>query len=50
MKELTPNGVYGDPTKSSAEKGKQIGISVTKALKGLVLEMYSLKDRKYISS
>ena len=50
MKELTPNGVYGDPTKSSAAKGLQIGTSVTKALKGLVLEMYSLKDRKYTSS
>jgi creatinine amidohydrolase len=50
MKELTPNGVFGNPLLSSVEKGLQIGTSVTKALKGLVLEMYSLKDRKYISS
>ncbi len=50
MKELTPNGVFGNPLLSTVEKGLQIGASVTKALKGLVLEMYSLKDRKYISS
>ena len=50
MKELTPNGVFGNPLLSTVEKGLQIGASVTKALKGLVLEMYALKDRKYISS
>lgn len=49
MKEMTPNGVFGNPVVSSPEKGQQIGSCVTKALKGLVLEMYSLKGRKYIS-
>jgi len=49
MMEMTPNGVFGNPVISSAEKGKKIGSCVAKALKGLVLEMYSLKDRKYIS-
>jgi hypothetical protein len=46
---MTPNGVFGNKLLTSAAKGLQIGTSVTKALKGLVLEMYSLKDRKYIS-
>ena len=50
IKELTPNGVFGNPLLSSVEKVLQIGASVTKALKGLVLEIYALKDRKYISS
>jgi len=49
MKEMTPNGVFGNPLVSSADKGIRIGACVTKALKGLVLEMYSLQDRKYIS-
>jgi len=48
MKEMTPNGVFGNPVKSSADKGKRIGLAVTKALKQLVLDMYHLSDRKYI--
>jgi hypothetical protein len=47
---MPANGVFGNLLLLSVEKGLQIGASVTKALKGLVLEMYSLKDRKYISS
>ncbi len=50
MKELTPNGVYGDPTKSSAEKGVRIGECVTAALKQLVSDIYKLKGRKYSKS
>lgn len=50
MKELTPNGVYGDPTKSSAEKGVRIGECVTASLKQLVSDIYKLKGRKYIKS
>lgn len=50
MKELTPNGVYGDPTKSSAEKGVRIGEVVTAGLKQLVMNIYKLKGRKYIKS
>lgn len=50
MKELTPNGVYGDPTKSSAEKGVRIGECVTAALKQLVSDIYKLKERKYLKS
>ncbi|MFA5245492.1 MAG: creatininase family protein [Pedobacter sp.] len=48
MKEMTPNGVFGNPVQSSAEKGVLIGKAVTKALKQLVLDMYHLSDRKYI--
>lgn len=48
MKELTPNGVYGDPTTSSAEKGIRIGECVVAALKQLVSDIYNLKERKYI--
>lgn len=48
MKELTPNGVFGNPVNSSAEKGDRIASCVSTALKQLVLEMYKLKERKYI--
>ena len=48
MKEMTPNGVFGNPVKSSAEKGVRIGACVTAALKQLVMDMYKLKDRKFI--
>ncbi|MFA6945490.1 MAG: creatininase family protein [Pedobacter sp.] len=48
MKELTPNGVFGNPLNSSAEKGIRIGECVTAALKQLVMDMYKLKGRKYI--
>ncbi|MDP3469034.1 MAG: creatininase family protein [Daejeonella sp.] len=50
MKELTPNGVYGNPTKASAEKGIRIGECVTSALKQLVMDVYKLKERKYLKS
>ncbi len=48
MKELTPNGIFGNPINSSAEKGVRIGECVTAALKQLVMDMYLLKDRKYV--
>ena len=48
MKELTPNGVFGNPTNSSVEKGARIGQVVAAALKQLVIDVYKLKDRKYI--
>ncbi|WP_276361686.1 creatininase family protein [Daejeonella sp. H1SJ63] len=48
MKEMTPNGVFGNPVQSSAEKGILIGKAVIKALKQLVLDMYHLSDRQYI--
>jgi len=48
MKELTPNGVYGDPTTSSVEKGIRIGECVVAALKQVVSDIYNLKERKYI--
>ena len=50
MKELTPNGVFGDPTKSSAEKGLRISKCVTVALKQLVSDIYKLKGRQYIKA
>ena len=50
MKELTPNGVFGDPTFSSAEKGVRIGEVVTAGLKQLVMDIYKLKGRKYVNS
>lgn len=50
MKELTPNGVFGNPVNSSAEKGERIAACVTAALRLLVLEMYKLKNRKYINT
>jgi creatinine amidohydrolase len=48
MKELTPNGVYGDPTMSSAAKGIRIGECVVAALKQLVSDIYKLKGRQYV--
>ncbi|MCF6242812.1 MAG: creatininase family protein [Bacteroidales bacterium] len=40
MKAMTGNGVYGDPNKSSAEKGNQITKLVTNALKNIILSIY----------
>ena len=43
MKEMTPNGVFGDPTYASAEKGKAITKVVMSALLRLVDELYDHK-------
>ena len=40
MKGNTPNGVFGDPQKVSAEKGEQISDIVVRALKKIVLDLY----------
>jgi creatinine amidohydrolase len=40
MKTMTPNGVYGDPKKISAEKGQKITNIVVRALKKIVLDLY----------
>lgn len=45
MKTMTPNGVFGDPTKSSPEKGVLISNAVVKALKQLVKDVAELKDK-----
>lgn len=42
MKAMTPNGVFGNPLKASAEKGVLIGACVTAALKQLVNDVHSL--------
>lgn len=44
MKEMTPNGVFGNPVKSSAEKGDRISVCVVSALKQLVMDVYSLSN------
>lgn len=45
MKAMTPNGVYGDPTYASVEKGIRIQESVIAALSQLVLDVYSIDER-----
>ena len=42
MKTLTPNGVFGDPQKVSAEKGQQITNIVVSAIKKIVLDLYHI--------
>jgi creatinine amidohydrolase len=39
MYEMTPNGIFGDPTKASAKKGEQISSLVVQSLKYLVLDL-----------
>ncbi|MBK8504337.1 MAG: creatininase family protein [Saprospiraceae bacterium] len=39
MYDMTPNGVFGDPTKASAKKGEQISSLVVQSLKYLVLDL-----------
>lgn len=43
MKELTPNGVFGNPVKSSKEKGERIAACVRTALRQLVEDLRELK-------
>jgi len=46
MKSMTPNGVFGNPVKSSAEKGIRIAGCVVQALKQLVKEIYAIDNVK----
>ena len=39
MYEMTPNGVFGDPTAASAKKGEQISNLVVQSLKYLVIDL-----------
>ncbi len=39
MYEMTPNGVFGDPTAASARKGEQISNLVVQALKVVILDL-----------
>jgi len=39
MKQMTPNGVFGDPTASTPEQGKAITEVVIKALKKMVIDL-----------
>ena len=40
MYEMTPNGIYGDPTQSSADQGLKISRLIVSRLKGIVLDLY----------
>jgi creatinine amidohydrolase len=44
MKKMTPGGVYGDPTKASAEKGIAIRDLVIDALKQVAKDLYEKKN------
>ena len=39
MKEMTFNGAYGDPSRASAEKGKQISEVVSEAISRIVTDL-----------
>jgi len=39
MKQISPNGVWGDPTKANADKGKKIAEIVCQALSGVVKDL-----------
>ena len=41
MKEMTPNGVFGDPSFGSREKGEKISVAVVEALEKIVLDLGS---------
>lgn len=43
MKEMTPNGVFGDPTAASSEKGITISNAVIPALKKLVIDLFQVR-------
>lgn len=40
IKDISPNGIVGDPTAASADKGKKIAVKVTIALKEVVMDLY----------
>ena len=41
MQQMTPNGVYGDPTQASTEKGQQIAEIVVDGLARIILDLYA---------
>jgi creatinine amidohydrolase len=44
IKEMTKNGVYGDPTKASVEKGKRITSCVIDSVEQIVFDLNSIKN------
>jgi len=46
MKEMTGNGVFGNPTKASVQKGQQITECVVSALQNIVIDLISAKKAK----
>jgi creatinine amidohydrolase len=44
MKTMTPNGVFGDPTMASVEKGIKISTCIVSALKKLVIDVYAIDN------
>lgn len=48
MKTMTPNGVFGNPVKSSAEKGARIAACVVAALKQLVEDVTKLRKKESV--
>ena len=42
MEEMTPNGIYGDPTKATAEKGESITKSVLEALQKIATDLSAI--------
>ena len=46
MREMTSNGVFGDPTAASAEKGRRITAAVTAALREVVTDLYAIADNR----
>ncbi|MBU2904090.1 creatininase family protein [Arenibacter algicola] len=47
MKSMTSNGVFGDPTLASAEKGVKISECVILALKQLAMDVYKMEGNSY---
>jgi len=39
MKQMTSNGVFGDPTRATVEKGLEISVCVVQALKQIVIDL-----------
>lgn len=46
MREMTADGVFGDPTAASAEKGRRITAAVTAALREVVTDLYAIADNR----
>lgn len=44
MKEMTPSGVYGEPSAGSREKGAQISAIVVQELQKVILDLYQLSQ------
>jgi creatinine amidohydrolase len=41
FRSITPNGIYGDPTRASVEKGERIAATVVNALREVVADLYA---------